>query len=311
VISHWIFGGGWLQVNFGMQDFAGSTVIHLIGATGALAALLLLGPRQGKYGRDGTPNVIPGHSMPLVGLGVLILFVGWFGFNAGSTLGVADGRFAEVAIVTVIGAAGGVVGAMTTSWLLTRTFDIGMTGNGVIAGLVGITAGSGYVEYWAAIPIGLVAGILVVVCVIAIDKVLDDPIGALSAHGVAGIWGTVACGLFTAPRLAEYNAIGEGGLFYTGSVDQLAAQGLGVAAAFSAVFAVSFVVFFLIKATYGLRVKPEEERYGLDLVEHGMWGYPEQFMPVPGSEYHPPAPPAQRPTPRPVPLGLSARTQES
>src|SRR5688500_15719251 len=154
IISHWIFGGGWLQANFGMQDFAGSTVVHLIGATGALAALLLLGPRQGKYGSDGKPNAIPGHNMPLVGLGVLILFVGWFGFNAGSTLGVADGRFAEVAIVTVIGAAGGVMGAMSTSWLLTRTFDIGMTGNGVIAGLVGITAGSGYVEYWAAIPIG-------------------------------------------------------------------------------------------------------------------------------------------------------------
>jgi ammonium transporter, Amt family len=309
--AHWIFGGGWLADSFGMQDFAGSTVVHLIGATGALAALLLLGPRQGKYGRDGKPNVIPGHSMPLVGLGVLILFVGWFGFNAGSTLGVADGRFAEVAVVTVVGAAGGVLGAMATSWLITRTFDIGMTGNGVIAGLVGITAGSGYVEYWAALPIGLVAGILVVVCVILIDKVLDDPIGALSAHGVAGVWGTIACGLFTAPRLAEYNAIGEGGLFYTGSVDQLAAQGLGVAAAFSAVFVVSFIVFFLIKATYGLRVKPEEERYGLDLVEHGMWGYPEQFMPVPGSEYHQPAAPAQRPTPRPVPLGLSTRTQES
>jgi Amt family ammonium transporter len=297
-------------VNFGMQDFAGSTVIHLIGATGALAALLLLGPRQGKYGRDGKPNVIPGHSMPLVGLGVLILFVGWFGFNAGSTLGVADGRFAEVAIVTVIGAAGGVVGAMSTIYLLTRTFDIGMTGNGVIAGLVGITAPSGYVEYWAAIPIGLVAGILVVVSVIAIDKVLDDPIGALSAHGVAGIWGTLSCGIFTAPRLAEYNAVGKGGLVYGSGVEQLGVQALGVVAAFSAVFVVSFIVFFLIKATYGLRVKPEEERYGLDIVEHGMWGYPEQFMPVPGSEYHQPATPAARPTPRPVPLGLSARTQE-
>jgi Amt family ammonium transporter len=187
-----------------------------------------------------------------------------------------------------------------------------MTGNGVIAGLVGITAGSGYVEYWAAIPIGLVAGVLVVVCIIAIDKVLDDPIGALSAHGVAGVWGTIACGLFTAPRLAEYNAIGEGGLVYTGSVDQLAAQALGVAAAFSAVFAVSFAVFFVIRATYGLRVTPEEERHGLDLVEHGMWGYPEQFMPVPGSEYHRPATvAAQRAAVnRPVPVAVSAQTQE-
>ncbi len=310
VISHWIFGGGWLQVSFGMQDFAGSTVIHLLGATGALAALLLLGPRQGKFGRDGKPNVIPGHSMPLVGLGVLILFVGWFGFNAGSTLGVADGRFAEVAIVTVIGAAGGVVGSMTTIWLLTRTFDIGMTGNGVIAGLVGITAPSGYVEYWAAVPIGLVAGVLVVVCIIAIDRVLDDPIGALSAHGVAGVWGTLACGLFTAPRLAEYNAVGKGGLLYGDGIEQLGVQALGVVSAFTAVFVVSFIVFFLIKATYGLRVKPEEERYGLDIVEHGMWGYPEQFMPVPGSEYHQPATPAGRPTPRPVPIGLQARGQE-
>src|SRR5918996_4785009 len=219
IISHWIFGGGWLQVNVGMQDFAGSTVVHLIGATGALAALLLLGPRQGKYGRDGNPNVIPGHSMPLVGLGVLILFVGWFGFNPGSTLGVADGRFAEVAIVTVLGGAAGALGAAATIYVRTRSFDIGMTGNGVIAGLVAITAPSGYVEYWAAIPISLIGGVLVVVCVIAIDRVLDDPIGALSAHGAAGVWGTLACGLFTAPRLAEYNGVGEGGLFYTGSFE--------------------------------------------------------------------------------------------
>jgi ammonium transporter, Amt family len=306
IISHWIFGGGWLQVNFGMQDFAGSTVIHLIGATGALAALLLLGARQGKYGRDGKPNVIPGHSMPLVGLGVLILFVGWFGFNPGSALGVADGRFADIAIVTLLGGTAGALGAMATIYLLTRSFDIGMAGNGVIAGLVAITAPSGYVEFWAAPPIGLIAGGLVVVSVILIDRRLDDPIGALSAHGVCGIWGTLSCGLFTSPRLAEYNAVGKEGLIYSGSFDQLGAQGLGVVSAFASVFVVSFLVFFVIKATYGLRVKPEEERYGLDIVEHGMWGYPEQFMPVPGMEYHPPAGPAQRPTPRPVPLGITA-----
>jgi ammonium transporter, Amt family len=310
IISHWIFGGGWLQVNFGMQDFAGSTVIHLIGATGALAALLLLGPRQGKYGPDGKPNVIPGHSMPLVGLGAFVLWFGWFGFNPGSTLGAIGGRFAEVAVVTNLAAAAGVLGAMATIYALTRSFDIGMTANGAIAALVGITAPSGYVEFWAAPIIGLVAGVIVVAGVILIDKVVDDPIGALSAHGLAGIWGTLACGLFTSPRLAELNAIGTEGLFYNGSLDQLSVQALGVAAAFGTVFVVSFVVFFLIKATYGLRVRPEEERYGLDLVEHGMWGYPEQFMPVPGSEYHPPAPPAQRPTPRPVPIGLSARSVE-
>jgi Amt family ammonium transporter len=305
IVSHWIFGGGWLAKNIGMQDFAGSTVVHLIGATGALAALLLLGPRQGKYGRDGKPNVIPGHSMPLVGLAVLILWFGWFGFNPGSTLGAIGGRFAEVVVVTNLAAAAGVIGAMATIYALTRTVDIGMTANGAIAALVAITAPSGYVEFWAAPIIGLVAGVLVVVCVIGIDRVLDDPVGALSAHGAAGVWGTLSCGLFTSPRLAELNGIGRPGLVYTGSFAQLGAQALGVAAAFVSVFAVSYVVFFVIKATYGLRVEPEEERYGLDIVEHGMWGYPEQFMPVPGSEYHPPAPPARRPTPRPVPIGMS------
>src|SRR5829696_3468228 len=318
IISHWIFGCGWLQVNFGMQDFAGSTVIHLIGATGALAALLLLGPRQGKYGPDGRPNVIPGHSMPLVGLGIVILWIGWFGFNPGSTLSTLDGRFAEVAIVTQLGAAGGVLGAMLTIYALTRSFDIGMTANGALAGLVAITAPSGYIEWWPAPLIGLIAGVIVVAGVITIDKVIDDPIGALSAHGLAGIWGTLSCGFFTAPRLAEYNVIGAtndegeflGGLVYSGSFEQLGVQALGVVCAFAAVFVLSFAIFFAIKATYGLRVRPEEERYGLDIVEHGMWGYPEQFMPVPGFEYHQPALPAQRPRPRPVPVGIAARREE-
>jgi Amt family ammonium transporter len=302
--SHWIFGGGWLQANFGMQDFAGSTVIHLIGATGGLAALLLLGPRQGKYGPDRRPNVIPGHSMPLVGLGVVILWFGWFGFNPGSTLSTLDGRFAEVAIVTWLGGAAGVLGAMGTIYLLTRSFDIGMTANGAVAGLVAITAPSGYIEFWYAPLIGLVAGVIVVAGVITIDRLLDDPVGALSSHGLAGIWGTLSCGLFTSPRLAEYNAIGKGGLVYGEGFEQLGVQALGVVAAFASVFAISFAIFFAIKAIYGLRVNPEEERYGLDMAEHGMWGYPEQFMPVPGYEYHQPAAPAQRPAPRPAPVGL-------
>jgi Amt family ammonium transporter len=310
IISHWIFGGGWLQASFGMQDFAGSTVVHLMGATGAFAALLLLGPRQGKYGSDGKPNVIPGHSMPFVGLGVIILWFGWFGFNPGSTLLAVGGRFAEVVVVTNLAAAAGVLGAMATIYLVTHTFDIGMTGNGAIAALVAITAPSGYVEFWAAPIIGFVAGIIVVVGVILIDRRLDDPVGALSSHGLAGIWGTLSCGLFTSTRLAELNGVGDPGLVYSGSFHQLAVQGLGVAAAFASVFTVSFVVFFVIKATYGLRVSPDEERYGLDIVEHGMWGYPEQFMPVPGFEYHQPALPAQRPRPRPVPVAIAARREE-
>jgi Amt family ammonium transporter len=293
-----------------MQDFAGSTVVHLMGATGAFAALLLLGPRQGKYGSDGKPNVIPGHSMPFVGLGVIILWFGWFGFNPGSTLLAVGGRFAEVVVVTNLAAAAGVLGAMATIYLVTHTFDIGMTGNGAIAALVAITAPSGYVEFWAAPIIGFVAGIIVVVGVILIDRRLDDPVGALSSHGLAGIWGTLSCGLFTSTRLAELNGVGDPGLVYSGSFHQLAVQGLGVAAAFASVFTVSFVVFFVIKATYGLRVSPDEERYGLDIVEHGMWGYPEQFMPVPGFEYHQPALPAQRPRPRPVPVAIAARREE-
>jgi ammonium transporter, Amt family len=311
IISHWIFGGGWLQANFGMQDFAGSTVVHLIGATGALAALLLLGPRHGKYGDDGKPNAIPGHNMPLVGLAVLVLWFGWFGFNAGSTLGAIGGRFADVVVVTQLGAAAGVLGAMLMSYLKMGKFDMSMTANGAIAALVAITAPSGYVEFWAAPLIGFVAGVIVVAAVLAIDRRLDDPVGALSAHGIAGIWGTLACGLFTSPRLAELNAIGDGGLFYTGSVHQLLVQGLGIAAAFASVFSVSFLVFYAIKKTYGLRVEPEEERYGLDIVEHGMWGYPEAFMPVPGSEYRPPAMPKGWPPRQPAPVTMAAtRIQE-
>jgi Amt family ammonium transporter len=281
ILSHWIFGGGWLQVNIGMQDFAGSTVVHLIGATGALAALLLLGPRVGKYGPDGKPRAIPGHSMPLVGLGVLILWLGWFGFNPGSTLGAIGGRFAEVVVVTNLAAAAGVVAAVSIMYLKTRTIDIGMAGNGAIAGLVAITAPSGYVEFWAAPIIGAIAGVIVVYGILAIEKLIDDPVGALSAHGLAGIWGTLSCGIFTSPRLAEFNAVGDAGLWYSGSFSQLGAQALGVAVAFGCVFTVSYAIFFLIKKTIGLRVSAEEEDAGLDISEHGMYGYPEQFIPRP------------------------------
>jgi Amt family ammonium transporter len=281
IISHWIFGGGWLQVNVGMQDFAGSTVVHLIGATGALAALLLLGPRIGKYGPDGKPRAIPGHSMPLVGLGVLILWLGWFGFNPGSTLGAIGNRFAEVALVTNLAAAAGVVAATATMYMIQKTVDIGMAGNGAIAGLVAITAPSGYVEFWAAPIIGAIAGVIVVFGVLAIERVLDDPVGALSAHGLAGIWGTLSCGIFTSPRYAELNGVGDPGLWYSGSVHQLGAQALGVGVTFACVFVVSYIVFWGIKATVGLRVTAEQEEAGLDIVEHGMFGYPEQFIPAP------------------------------
>jgi Amt family ammonium transporter len=281
IASHWVFGGGWLQTNLGMQDFAGSTAVHLIGATGAFAALLLLGPRRGKYGKDGKPRAIPGHNMPLFGLGVLILWLGWFGFNPGSTLNAMDGRFTEVALVTMMAAAAGVLAAVATAYWKTKTVDIGMAGNGAIGALVAITAPSGYVEPWAAVIIGLAAGVIVPLGVYAIDRKIDDPVGALTAHGLCGIWGTLACGLFTSPRLAKFNAVGDPGLLYTGSFHQLLVQALGIVTVFAFVFVLSIAAFWAIKKTYGLRVSAEEEDAGLDITEHGMYGYPEQFIPAP------------------------------
>jgi ammonium transporter, Amt family len=310
IASHWVFGGGWLQTSVGMQDFAGSTAVHLIGATGAFAALLLLGPRRGKYDGDGKPRAIPGHNMPLFGLGILILWLGWFGFNPGSTLNALDGRFTEVVLVTQLAACGGVLTAIVTAAWKTKSIDIGMAGNGAIAALVAITAPSGYVEPWTAPIIGGVAGVIVVLGVYAIDKYIDDPVGALSAHGLAGIWGTLACGLFTSPTLAKFNAVGDpdGGLIYSGSFKQLGYQALGIVTVFAFVFVLSYATFFAIKATYGLRVSEEEEDAGLDISEHGMYGYPEQFIPTPelvgyGAAPHVAPPPAagQIKTPREVP----------
>jgi ammonium transporter, Amt family len=291
--SHWVFGGGWLQSSLGMQDFAGSTAVHLIGATGGLAVLLHLGARRGKYGADGSPRAIPGHNMPLFGLGIFILWLGWFGFNPGSTLGAMDGRFTQVIIVTNLAAAAGVLAALGVARIKQGTLDIGMAGNGAIAALVAITAPSGYVSAWAAPLIGGIAGAIVPLCIYAIDKKIDDPVGALSAHGVAGVWGTLSCGLFTDPTFAKYNAVGDGGLFYTGNFGQLGVQALGVVTVFTFVFSLSWVSFWAIKKVLGgsLRVSPDEEDAGLDISEHGMYGYPEQFIPAPELiGYAPPAP---------------------
>jgi Amt family ammonium transporter len=281
IASGWVFGGGWLQSDVHMQDFAGSTAVHLIGATGALAVLLHLGPRKGKYGPDGKPRAIPGHNMPLFGLGIFILWLGWFGFNPGSTLNALDGRFTQVVLTTNVAAAAGVLTAVATARWKTKSIDIGMAGNGAIAALVAITAGSGYVNMFGALVIGAVAGVIVVLGVYAIDQHIDDPVGATSAHGLAGIWGTLACGLFTVPGLAEYNAVGRAGLFYGGGFTQLFDQAIGVVVVFAFVFALSYGFLAIVKAAYGIRVTEEEERAGLDISEHGMYGYPEQFIPGP------------------------------
>jgi ammonium transporter, Amt family len=289
LIAHAVWGGGLLSDIGGkpVMDFAGSSVVHLTGAVGALAALLLLGPRKGKYDASGKPRVIPGHSMPLVGLGVIILWIGWFGFNGGSTFETAGSFFGEVMLNTQLAAAAGVLGASLAVWLKSRSLDVGMAGNGAIAGLVGITAPSGFVEYWAAPIIGFIAGLIVVYAVLAIDRLLDDPVGALSAHGLAGIWGTMAVGIFASPRLIVEGA-GPGvwyGIFGDASLStafgQLGVQGLAVLFTFIVVFAISITTFAIIKRTVGLRVSDEEEEAGLDISSHGMYGYPEQFIPQP------------------------------
>jgi ammonium transporter, Amt family len=289
LVAHAVWGGGFLSDISGkpVMDFAGSSVVHLTGAVGALAALLLLGPRKGKYDANGEPRVIPGHSMPLVGLGVIILWIGWFGFNGGSTFGTEGNLFGEVMLNTQLAAAAGVIGASIAVYLKSKSLDVGMAGNGAIAGLVGITAPSGFVEYWAAPIIGLVAGLLVVYAVLAIDKLLDDPVGALSAHGLAGIWGTLSVGIFASSRLISegaapgvwYSIFGDEPLSST--LGQLGVQGLAVAFTFVVVFAISIVTFGIIKGTIGLRVDDEEEEAGLDISSHGMYGYPEQFIPQP------------------------------
>jgi Amt family ammonium transporter len=289
LIAHAVWGGGLLSDIGGkpVMDFAGSSVVHLTGAVGALSALLLLGPRKGKYDANGKPRVIPGHSMPLVGLGVIILWIGWFGFNGGSTFETAGSFFGEVMLNTQLAAAAGVIGASIAVYLKSRTLDVGMAGNGAIAGLVGITAPSGFVEYWAAPIIGLIAGLIVVYAVLAIDKLLDDPVGALSAHGLAGIWGTLSVGIFGSARLVSEGA--APGVWYSvfgdepfsATLGQLGVQALAVVFTFVVVFTISIITFRVIKSTIGLRVDDAEEEAGLDISSHGMYGYPEQFIPQP------------------------------
>jgi len=287
VVSHWIWHpDGWL-FGLGMQDFAGSTVVHYQGALAALAGALLLGPRIGKFDADGRPNAIPGHNMAYTTLGVIILWFGWFGFNPGSTLSVVTGDrigyFAYVALTTNVAAAAGAIGAVTTAWLVLKKPDLSMMLNGVIAALVAITAASGFVAPWAAIVIGLVAGAVAVLGVLAVERVrIDDPIGAVAVHGMAGVWGTLATGIFAVPALAENLATGSGGLVYTGSFHQLGIQALGLLAVGAFTFTASFGALWAMKASFGLRVEPEVETAGLDVSEHGMWGYPEFYIPVPG-----------------------------
>jgi Amt family ammonium transporter len=284
--AHWIWGAnGWLA-GLGMQDFAGSTVVHYQGALAGLAGALLLGPRIGKFDADGKPNAIPGHNMAFVTLGVIILWFGWFGFNPGSTLGVDFpelGFFAYVAVNTNIAAAAGVLGAVVVAWLVIGKPDLSMMLNGAIGALVAITAACAFVAPWAAILIGLVAGGVVVGGILLVERAgIDDPIGALAAHGLSGVWGTLSLGLLAAPSLVERLGVGAPGLLYGGGLRQLGVQTLGLLAVGVFTFTASFLVLYAMKASFGIRVEPEVETAGLDVSEHGMWGYPELYIPVPG-----------------------------
>ncbi|MFY3793219.1 ammonium transporter [Ureibacillus sp. MALMAid1270] len=277
IVAHWIWGGGWLAEH-GKQDFAGSTVVHLTGAMAALAATIILKPRIGKYNKNGSSNQLAGHNQVYTALGVLILWVGWFGFNGASTFGVADGFLGFVLLNTQLAAGAGAIAAMFTVWAVKGKADVPTTLNGALAGLVAITASCGFVEPWAAVVIGLIGGIMVVFSMDLFDKLkIDDPIAALSVHGTVGVWGTLSNGLFAVPALSTDIEWGQAGLFYGGGFAQLGVQALGVVASGAFAFVVSFIVLKVLDKIIGLRVSEEEEIMGLDISEHGSYGYPEHM----------------------------------
>ncbi len=270
IVGHWIWGGGWLaRLHF--ADFAGSTVVHTVGGFSALIGTIILKPRIGKYNPDGTVNAIAGHSIPLASLGVFILWFGWFGFNPGSTLSVSDGSLiARVAINTNLAAAMGGIFAMITVWKMFGKPDLSMAMNGALAGLVAITAPCAFVEPWAAIVIGAIGGIIVVLGVVFLDKLrIDDPVGAVPVHGLNGIWGTLTVGLFGQKALGLAN----NGLLYGGGLKQLSIQLLGISSVIVFIIFAMGILFKLIDKFVGLRVSREEEVKGLDIVEHGMESY--------------------------------------
>ncbi len=261
--GHWAWGGGWLGTA-GFKDFAGSTVVHSIGGWAALTGVLILGARIGKYGKDGKVQPIPGHNMGFATLGTLILWLGWFGFNPGSTMAADAGLIATIALNTNMAAAAGCLAATAVAWIVLGKPDLSMILNGTLAGLVAITAGCNAVTTAGSVIIGTLAGVLVVFAVIFFDKVkVDDPVGALSVHLVNGVFGTFAVGLFAT----------EGGLFYGGGIGLLLTQIKGILAVGGFTAVASAIVWYALKVTVGIRVSPEEEREGLDAGEHGMEAY--------------------------------------
>ena len=270
VVAHWVWGGGWLA-NLNFHDFAGSTVVHGVGGVSALVGAWLLGPRIGRFNKDGSPNAIAGHNLPLVTIGVFILWFGWYGFNAGSTLGMGEpGVVARVAMNTTLAASAGCIAAMVVAWVKFGKPDLTVALNGALAGLVGITAPCAVVGSGSSIAIGVAAGVLVVYGITWLNLIrVDDPIGAIPVHGLCGVWGTLAVGFFGQQTLGAPT----NGLFYGGGFGQLGIQSLGIIACLGFTAIAMLIVFKAIDAVVGLRVSRETELRGLDLEEHGMESY--------------------------------------
>ncbi|MDD3845863.1 MAG: ammonium transporter [Syntrophorhabdaceae bacterium] len=281
--GHWVWGGGWLsKLPFGLGhlDFAGSGVVHTIGGMFGLAGAMVLGPRFGKFTKDGKTNAIPGHSITLAALGVFILWFGWFGFNPGSTFNAHHLRISVIAVNTLLAASAGGFAALIIVLMKTKIYDVGMMFNGVLAGLVAVTAPCAWIEAWAAVVIGLIAGILVVVGVYTLERMkIDDPVGAVSVHGVNGIWGLISVGIFADGTYGNYamEAPFVKGLLYGGGAGQLISQVIGAAVAGLWAFVCGYVLFKILDAIIGIRVSPNEEIGGLDVIEHGGSAYPDFY----------------------------------
>ena len=278
IVGHWVWGGGWLA-DLGFLDFAGDTVVHSLGGWAALAGAIVLGPRIGKYDKDGKPRAIPGHNMSLAVIGLFVLWLGWFGFNPGSTMSFQNpSDVMHILMTTNTSAIAAVLTATAASWLLLGKPDLGMTINGCLAGLVAITGGCAYISIGNSLLIGAVAGVLVVFAVLFFDRVkVDDPVGATSVHLCCGVFGTLCIGLFAQEGVTTLST--KNGLFYGGGAGLLGTQLLGIAAVGAFVFAVSLVLWWVLKKTMGIRVTREEEIAGLDIGEHGNRAYPD-FVPA-------------------------------
>lgn len=284
IIGHWIWGGGWLA-SIGFMDFAGDTVVHSVGGWAALAGAFILGPRIGKYGKDGKVKAIPGHNMSLAVIGLFVLWLGWFGFNPGSTMSFQNpADVMHILMTTNTAAIAAILTSTATSWITIGKPDLGMTINGCLAGLVGITGSCAYVSIEASLLIGAIAGIIVVYAVMFFDKIkIDDPVGATAVHLCCGILGTICVGLFAKEGVTTLST--KNGLFYGGGFEFLGVQLIGIIAVGAFVFTSSLLVWYLIKKTLGIRVSPEEEIAGLDIGEHGNIAYPDFAPATAGTEY--------------------------